>query len=464
MTESSGVSQEQLLEVDVVVVGLGPGGEATANKLAKAGLSVVGVEKGLVGGECPYYGCVPSKMAIRAGNALAEARRVPALAGDSTTEADWIPVAKRIREEATDDWDDTVAVRRLEDHGARLLRGSGRLVGDREVDVDGRRVRARKAVVLNTGTDPGAPPIPGLEGTPYWTNRDVVKITELPTSLAVIGGGAIGCELAQAFRRFGVEVTLLEAADRIMTGEEPETSELMTEVFAAEGVRVLAGAAIEEVSHDGGQFRLTVADEVVSAERLLVAAGRVPQIGNIGLDSVGVDPDTKHLATDGRMRVLAGDEPLDWLFAVGDIVGQGAYTHTSMYQAAVVVRHLSGQPGAEAVFHAVPRVTFTDPEVGSVGLTEAQARDQGLDVRTGSAAIADSSRGWMHHVGNEGLIKLVADGEVLVGATSVGPMGGEVLGLLTTAVHARIPVMTLKTMIYPYPTFTGAVRDALSAL
>jgi pyruvate/2-oxoglutarate dehydrogenase complex dihydrolipoamide dehydrogenase (E3) component len=462
MTES-GVAQVDDV-VDVIVVGLGPGGEATANKLAKAGLSVVGVEKGLVGGECPYYGCVPSKMAIRAGNALAEARRVPALAGDSTTVSDWSPVAKRIREEATHDWDDTVAVERLEEHGARLVRGRGRLVGECEVEVDGRRLRARKAVVLSTGTDPGAPPVPGLEGTPYWTNRDVVKVTDLPATLAVVGAGAIGCELAQTFRRFGVEVTLLEAADRIMSAEEPETSALMAEVFAAEGVRVMPGAEIKEAGHADGHFRLTLPDEVVTAEKLLVAAGRLPQIGDVGLDSVGVDPAATHVSTDGRMRVLAGNQPLDWLFAVGDIVGKGAYTHTSMYQSAVVVRHLLGQGGAEAQFHAVPRVTFTDPEVGSVGLTEAQAREQGLDVRTGSVNLADSSRGWMHHVGNAGLVKLVADGDVLVGATSVGPMGGEVLGLLTTAIHARVPVTTLKTMIYPYPTFTGAVRDALSAL
>jgi pyruvate/2-oxoglutarate dehydrogenase complex dihydrolipoamide dehydrogenase (E3) component len=179
---------------------------------------------------------------------------------------------------------------------------------------------------------------------------------------------------------------------------------------------------------------------------------------------VGVDAAGRHLETDGRMRVVAGDGPLDWLFAVGDIVGQGAFTHTSMYQSAVVVRHLLGEQGAEAQFHAVPRVTFTDPEVGSVGLTEQQARDRGIEVRTGSADVAESSRGWMHKVGNEGLVKLVADGDVLVGATSVGPMGGEVLGMLTTAVHARVPVSTLMTMIYAYPTFHGAVRDALSDL
>ncbi|HET6561542.1 MAG TPA: NAD(P)/FAD-dependent oxidoreductase, partial [Marmoricola sp.] len=294
MTEATGVT-----EVDVVVIGLGPGGEATANKLAEDGLSVVGVEKGLVGGECPYYGCVPSKMAIRAANALAESRRVPALAGGSTTVPDWTPVAKRIREQATDDWDDTVAVERLEDHGAKLLRGHGRLVGPREVEVDGQRVRARKAVVLDTGTDPGAPPVKGLDATPYWTNRDVVKLTELPTSLAIIGGGAIGCEFAQAFRRFGVEVTILEAADRIMSSEEPETSGLMTKVFAADGVRVMPGVEVEEVSHADGLFRLTLGGEVVTAEKLLVAAGRVPQIKEIGLDTVDVDPDVEHLTTDG---------------------------------------------------------------------------------------------------------------------------------------------------------------------
>lgn len=453
-----------MTDVDVVVVGLGPGGEAAATKLADAGLEVVAVERHLVGGECPYYGCIPSKMMVRAADVLAESRRVGALAGDSTATPAWTPVADRIRDEATDDWDDTVAVERLADHGAELVRGHGRLVGEREVEVDGRRLRARKAVVLNTGTDPGAPPIPGLDGTPYWTNRDVVKVTDLPRTLAVIGAGAIGCELAQAFRRFGVEVTLLEVADSIMAGEEPETSALIGEVFAREGIRVMPGVGIEEVTHADGLFRLTLRDEVVTAEKLLVAAGRVPQIGDIGLDAVGVGPDVEHVTTDGRMRVLAGEEPLDWLFAVGDIVGKGAFTHTSMYQSAVVVRHLSGQPGAEAAFHAVPRVTFTDPEVGSVGLTEAQAKEQGRDVRTGSADLAQSSRGWMHHVGNEGLIKLVADGDVLVGASSVGPMGGEVLAMLTTAVHAQVPVSTLMTMIYAYPTFHGAVRDALSDL
>jgi pyruvate/2-oxoglutarate dehydrogenase complex dihydrolipoamide dehydrogenase (E3) component len=453
-----------LTDVDVVVLGLGPGGEASANKLAKAGLTVVGVERDLVGGECPYYGCNPSKIMIRAANALAEARRVPQLAGTSTMTTDWDLVAQRIRAEATHDWDDTQSRTRLEEAGATVVRGEGRLVGPRTVEVDGRTYRASRAVILNTGTSPGAPPIDGLAETPYWTNRDVVRVAELPTSLAVLGAGPIGAELAQVFARFGVEVTLLDVADRVLAGEEPEASRVLTEVFEREGVRVMTGVEIGSVSHDGAQFRLQVGDQTVTAERLLVAAGRVPQIADVGLESVGVRSDVKSLETDGRMRVVQDGSVVEGLWAVGDIVGKGAFTHTSIYQASVAVRSILGVDGPEADHRAVPRVTYTDPEVGAVGMTEQQARDAGRDVRAATVDIAESARGWLHEVGNDGIIKLVAEGDELLGATSVGPMGGEVLSMLTTAIHGRVPLSTLRSMIYPYPTFSGAVRQALTEL
>jgi pyruvate/2-oxoglutarate dehydrogenase complex dihydrolipoamide dehydrogenase (E3) component len=455
---------DAVTDVDVVVLGLGPGGEATANKLAKAGLKVVGVERDLVGGECPYYGCIPSKMMIRAANALSEARRVPELAGDSTTTPDWSVVAERIRSEATHGWDDAQSTKRLEASGATVVRGHGRIVGPRTVEVEGTTLRAARGIVLNTGTSPGAPPIDGLDGTPYWTNREVFRILELPKSLAVLGAGPIGSELAQAFARFGVQVTLLDVADRVLSGEEPEASALLCGVLDREGVRLRTGMEICCTSHDDAGFHLQVGDETVVAEKLLVAAGRVPQIADVGLKALGVDPDVPHLETDGRMRVLQDGEPVDGLWAVGDIVGKGAFTHTSIYQASVVVRHILGKDGPEADHRAVPRVTYTDPEVGSVGLTEQQARDEGRDVRTATVDVAASSRGWLHHVGNEGLVKLVAEGDELLGATSVGPMGGEVLSMLTTAIHGRVPLSTLRTMIYPYPTFSGAVREALSQL
>ncbi len=450
--------------VDVVVVGLGPGGEAAATELAAAGLEVLAVDRHLVGGECPYYGCVPTKMMIRAAHALAEARRVPQLAGECSVAPSWRPVADRIREEATSDWDDAVAVERLEGAGVTFVRGHGRIAGPRRVEVEGRIIEARRAVLLNPGTAPAVPPVEGLAETPFWTNRDAVALTELPGSLAVLGGGAIGCELAQVFARFGVRVTLVEAAPRIMAGEEPEVSSVVTEVFEREGVRVLVGAALEAVRHEDGSFRLDLGHGSVEVEKLLVATGRVPQLADVGLDTVGLDPSAGWLETDDQMQVLHEGEPLGWLYAIGDVTGKGAYTHTSVYGALAVVRDVLGQAAPEADFAAVPRVTFTDPEVGSVGMTEEQAREAGLAVRTALAQVPESARGWIHKVGNEGLVKLVCADDVLVGATAVAPTGGEVLSMLTLAAHARVPLPVLRSMIYAYPTFHRAVSDALDRL
>jgi pyruvate/2-oxoglutarate dehydrogenase complex dihydrolipoamide dehydrogenase (E3) component len=450
-------------EVDVVVLGLGPGGEASANRLAKAGLRVVGVEQDLVGGECPFYGCNPSKIMLRAANTLAEARRVPRLAGECSTVPDWSLVAARIREEAADGWDDARKVERLNRSGASVVRGRGRLTGPRTVEVDGRVLKAARGVLVSTGTDPGVPPVAGLAGTPYWTNRDVVKLAALPRSLVVLGAGPIGCELAQVMARFGVEVTLVEVAAGLLAAEEPEAGRVLQEVFAAEGVRVLTGVDVRSVRYDGA-FTVDLGAERVTGERLLVATGRTPRITDIGLDSVGVDPEAPALETGPRMRVLQDGREVEGLWAVGDITGKGAFTHTALYQSGIAVRDLLGQEGPDADYRAVPRVTYTDPEVGSVGLTEQQARDEGRDVRTGCTDLSRSARGWLHAAGNEGLVKLVAEGDLLLGATSVGPMGGEVLSMLTTAVHARVPVAVLRTMIYPYPTFHGAVRDALADL
>jgi pyruvate/2-oxoglutarate dehydrogenase complex dihydrolipoamide dehydrogenase (E3) component len=445
-------------QVDVVVVGLGPGGEALATRLAKAGLEVVGVDRRLVGGECPYYGCIPSKMVIRAADALQEGRRIPDLAGTSTVDPDWSPVHARIRDEATADWDDKIAVDRLVEAGVTFVRGAARLTGPRQVEVDGTTWTAARGVVLNTGTEPSAPPIDGLAGTPYWTNRDALEAAEIPGSLIVVGGGAIGAELGQAFARFGVRVTVLEVADRILAPEEPEASALVADVFGREGIQVLAGATISSVSYADGRFSVDVDGQTLQADKLLVAAGRRPNLADLGLDTVGLDPTARAIETDGRMR--AGDG----LWAIGDITGKGAFTHMSMYQSAIAARDILGQDGPEASYTAVPHVTFTDPEVGSVGMTEQQARAAGLNIRVGTTDLASSTRGWIAK--GEGLIKLVEDADrgVLVGATSVGPSGGEVLGMLVTAVHAEVPTATLRSMIYAYPTFHRAVEDALSRL
>jgi pyruvate/2-oxoglutarate dehydrogenase complex dihydrolipoamide dehydrogenase (E3) component len=452
-------------ETDIVVIGMGPGGEDAAGRLAESGLHVTGVEAKLVGGECPYWGCVPSKMMIRAGNLLAEGRRIPGIAGASRVDPDWAPVARRIRDEATDSWDDKVAVDRFIAKGGHFVRGRGRITGRGEVTVDtaeGARVlRARHGILVNTGTEPAVPPIPGLADTPYWTNREAIETEEVPGSLIVLGGGAVGAELAQVFARFGARVSVVEAMPRLLAVEEPEAGELLAEVFTREGIAVLPGARAERVSHDGSQFTVHLAGgKVLVAQRLLVATGRRADLAALGVSRYGIDETARTIGTDDRMRAAAG------LWAIGDITGKGAFTHVSMYQAAIATRDILGQDGPPANYRAVPRVTFTDPEIGSVGLTEAQAREQGLAVRTGITQLPSSARGWIHKAGNDGFIKLIEDAGrgVLVGATSAGPAGGEVLGALVVATHGQVPVAGLRTMIYAYPTFHRAIEAALADL
>jgi pyruvate/2-oxoglutarate dehydrogenase complex dihydrolipoamide dehydrogenase (E3) component len=448
------------VDVDVVVVGMGPGGENAAGRLATAGLSVVGVDERLVGGECPYYGCIPSKMIIRAANVLAEARRVDALAGRASVTPDYSIVARRIRDEATDDWDDAVAVKRFTDTGGTFRRGHGALVGPRTVRVGDEDFTARNAIIFNTGTAPTAPPIEGLADTPYWTNRDILRTPDAPESLVVIGGGAVGAELAQAFARFGTRVIVLEAKAGLLSLEEPEVTTLLADVFAEEGIDLRANAQIKHVSYDGSGFKVAVGSDTVVGERLLVAAGRRPNISDIGLEHIGLDPGAHGLAPDNTMVIADG------VYAIGDITGHGAFTHMSMYQADIVVRNILGEKDITAEYHAVPRVTFTDPEVGSVGMSAAQARAAGLNVRTGNSPVPSSTRGWIHKEGNEGFVLLVenVDEGVLVGATSVGPTGGEVLSALTLAVSERIPVARLRRMIDAYPTFHRTISAALADL
>ncbi|MGC5051231.1 dihydrolipoyl dehydrogenase family protein [Micromonospora sp. DT48] len=484
--------------VDVVVLGLGVGGEEVAGRLAEAGLTVVGIERDLVGGECPYWGCVPSKMMIRAANALAEARRVDGLAGTVQLTADWTPVAQRIRAEATDNWDDRVAVQRFTDKGGRFVRGSGRIDGPGRVRVGDQVFQARHGIVLGTGTRPSVPPVEGLAQTPYWTNRAAIEVERLPASLLVLGGGAIGLELAQVFARFGVRVTVVEALDRVLAVEEPESSEAAATALRADGVEIHTGVKAARVEYDDAVFTLHGSEgEEFTAERLLVVTGRRAHLEELGLDSIGVDTSGRYLRVDDRLHVTDG------IWAVGDVTGEGAFTHVAMYQASIVVADLldhfrradsgadpsgmasvvGGAAGAasslagtgaggsagsvpRADYRALPRVTFTDPEIGAVGLTEQQARERGVNVQVGFTRLPSSARGWIHRTDEVGFVKLVADADqgVLIGATSVGPAGGEVLSGLAVAVHAAVPLTQLRHMIYAYPTFHRAISDALSNL
>jgi pyruvate/2-oxoglutarate dehydrogenase complex dihydrolipoamide dehydrogenase (E3) component len=459
-------------DVDVVVIGMGPGGEHAAGTLAQAGLSVAGVEDSLVGGECPYWGCVPSKMMIRAADLTAEGNRIPGMAGTSQVHPAWAPVARRIRDEATDNWDDTVAADRFTGVGGILVRGHGRITAPGEVTVTpmagGRPagpeqvLRARRGIVIATGTKAAVPPIPGLAGTPFWTNHAAIETEQVPPSLVVLGGGAVGAELAQVFARFGSRVTIAEGADRLLHVEEPEAGDLLAEVFTRDGIAVHTGRMAATVHYSSGDgFTVTLeGGEKLQGDALLVATGRRTDLAAVGTAAVGIDENLKAVPVDGHMRATPG------VWALGDITGKGAFTHMSMYQAGIVIDDILGRDRTGAEYHAVPRVTFTDPEIGAVGLTEAQARDQGMAIRVGVTSVPQSARGWIHKAGNDGFIKLVEDTGrgVLAGATSVGPWGGEVLSALVVAVHARVPVQRLCDMIYAYPTFHRAIEAALDEL
>jgi pyruvate/2-oxoglutarate dehydrogenase complex dihydrolipoamide dehydrogenase (E3) component len=447
--------------VDVIVLGMGVGGEEVAECVAGEGLSVIGIEEHLVGGECPYYGCVPTKMMIRADDMLAEGRRIPGFSGTSAITPDWRPVARRIREVATDNWDDRVAVERFENKGGKFVRGKGRFEGLCQVAVNGTVFEASRGVVIATGTSPAIPPIPGLSDVPYWTNREAVKVETLPQSLVILGGGAIGLELSQVFARFGVQVSVVEGMGRVLSMEEPEAGDVLGDVLRRDGIRLCLGVHATAVENKSGRVAVNLSNgEQVAGEKLLVATGRRTNLRDIGLEKIGLDPSARFLEPDPYMKVA------DRTWAVGDVTAYGGFTHMAIYHAGIVVSEILGQRALAADYRAKPRVTFTDPEVGAAGLTEEQARKKGINVRTGIQKASVTSRGWIHGPGNDGFIKVVEDADrgVLVGATTMGPRGGDVLGIFELAIKNQIPTDDLRHLIYAYPTFYRGVGEAVQAL
>jgi len=313
--------------------------------------------------------------------------------------------------------------------------------------------------VIATGSKAAIPQIAGLDEVDYWTTHDVVQAEKLPGSIVILGGGAIGSELGQVMARFGVRVTIVEAADRLLPAEEPEVSEVVAAAFGAEGIDVITGRSAQRVSSKNGSIVVSLAGGAeLTAERLLVATGRTIDLTGLGLESVGLDSAAPALPVDESMRAADG------LWAMGDATGKAMFTHVALYQSAVIAADILGEEHPPARYDAVPRAVFTDPEVGSVGMTEAAARAAGIDVVVAVKQLPSTFRGWLHVAGG-GLIKLVADREsgVLVGASAAGPHGAEMLGMLSLAVHARIPMGDLRSLIYAFPTFYGAVGEAVGA-
>jgi pyruvate/2-oxoglutarate dehydrogenase complex dihydrolipoamide dehydrogenase (E3) component len=448
-------------EFDVVCLGGGVAGEAIAGGLQGSGLSLAVVERELVGGECPYWGCIPSKTLLRSGETLEEAGRARTLAASRVEwDVDFPKVSKRVYWMARD-LDDTRPAAAMEATGAKLVRGVGKLVDLRTVEVGGELLVARKAVVIANGGTAVIPPIPGLDKVDFWTNRQATLPRELPGSLAVLGGGAVGVELGQAFARLGSKVTVIEAGPRILGAEEPEAAIALRPHLLADGMQLLVGDPVAGVEKESGGVIVTLkSGTTLHAERLLVATGRRANFEawqGAGLQQtergwLKVDPATLEARVD--------------VFGAGDVTGLGGFTHLAHYHGQIIARRLRGED-ARADHSAVPRVTFTDPEVASVGISVAAAKERGLNVVTASADPAETARGYIHDF-HDGAITLVADRDrgVLIGATLVTPRAGEILGELVLALKAGTPLRTLADVIHPFPAFNrvlGAVLQDLAA-
>ncbi len=452
---------------DVVVLGAGSAGENIASQLADGGRAVALVETLRVGGECPYVACIPSKAMLRSAQARQQTRILPNLAGASvrlTLDDDELAFGKAVarRDELSEFRDDSSAAEEVQDAGVTLVRGRGRVVRPGVVDVEGREL-GWTDLVIATGSQPVNPPIDGLDRVPTWTSEEALSAQDRPRSLVVMGGGAVGCELAQVHVRFGVRTTLVEAGPQLIGKEEPSIAELLAQVLRDGGVDVRLGVKAEraELTADG-LAKLHLSDgTTVEAERVLVAVGRTPTTDGLGLDVLGIEPDDSGaIEVDDHCRVIGQDH----VWAAGDVTGAAPYTHTANYQARVVAGNLLGRD-AVTDLRAIPRAVYTEPAVASVGMAQQEASEQGIDVITAVMDVGQTGRAATEGAGG-GRLVLTADRTkgVLIGAAAIGPHADEWLSEATLAIRAQVPLSVLADVVHAFPTFGEAYEPPLREL
>jgi dihydrolipoamide dehydrogenase len=458
-------------EFDVVVIGSGPPGENAAGRAVDNGLSAAIVEERLAGGECTFFGCIPSKTLIRPGDALAAVRRVPGAAEAVTGTID-LAAALAQRDYMTSNWTDQGDRNWFASKSIEFVRGHGRLAGEKRVEVSlrdgGRRTLvARRAVVLACGTVPAMPPIEGLAEAAPWDNRDATAVKELPRRFVVMGGGAIGAELAQCFRRLGSEeVTVIEGGPRLLGREEPFAGEEVAKAFEAEGISVLTGVRVVAVRRTAQDTAVTVVlddGREIEGDELLVAVGRRPNTADVGLDTVGLEPG-KFLDVDDRLRAKGVEG--GWLYGVGDVNGLALFTHMGKYQGRLFGDVVAGKDVRDLADHdVVPRVTFTDPQVAAVGLTEEQARERGLDVRTVSYDTGGVAGAYTRGNDIHGTSFIVVDqaARTIVGATFTGPDVQEIVHAATVAIAGKVTLDTLWHAVPSFPTVSEVWLRLLEA-
>lgn len=439
---------------DVVILGAGPGGRGAASKLVDAGKSVAMLEGELVGGECPFWACIPTKGLLRPVEASEEARRVPGL---DAPDPRWAEV-REYRDYLNSDLDDASKVESYRDMGIEVIKEFGRITAPGRVQAGDRELEAGDIIVA-TGTRAAIPPIDGLDGVDYWTNREASAMEEVPASTVVLGGGPVGIEFAQMLSRYGSTVTLVEGADRLLSREEPEVSDFIAELLAEEGIDVRLGARADAVNPDGDGVQVTVGSDEVKAERLLVAVGRAPRVEDIGLDTVAIEPGEKGIEIDQYCQAA------DRVYAVGDVTGVSPFTHVAAYQGWVASECILGR-GHATDYKAVPRVVFSDPEIAAVGLSADAAREQGIEVATAEVDISKADRAETFGKGLKGKAGVVADRErgVLVGAWAVTPLASEWIHAAVIAVKAEVPLDTLRDSMMQFPTFSEMFLAAVRAV